>query len=284
MGDIPRDFCTSSHLPLRTSLDLTATLRATEILEATLYPLEGKNVHNGAILAIEPKTEKILVYVGNRNESTGNAIDMVSKRRSVGSVLKPFLYLIGLHSDMDPSDLILDDTKVYQTGNNGVSYISENYNPKSYGPITLREALGNSLNSATVRLSEHIGIGRIYASLRSLGFPLEREAGYYGYTIMLGGIELSLEEVVDGYKNLANLLDGENFLLYDMLSDGMNRAMTFGVSSILNTSIPLAVKTGTSTDFRDNWTIGYNESIIIGVWVGNVDRSSMDDISGVTGA
>jgi penicillin-binding protein 1C len=101
---------------------------------------------------------------------------------------------------------------------------------------------------------------------------------------MLGGIELSLEEVVDGYKNLTNLSDGENFLLYDILSDGMNRAMTFGVSSILNTSVPLAVKTGTSTDFRDNWTIGYNDSIIIGVWVGNVDSSSMDDVSGVTGA
>jgi penicillin-binding protein 1C len=72
--------------------------------------------------------------------------------------------------------------------------------------------------------------------------------------------------------------------MYTMLSDNANRSRTFGISSILGTSIPLAVKTGTSTDFRDNWAVGYNNDIIIGVWVGNTDNTSMDDVSGVTGA
>ncbi len=87
---------------------------------------------------------------------------MIKERRSVGSVLKPFVYLMALENGNDGESLILDDTKIYKTDTPGKEFLPENYVPKSYGPIPLREALGSSLNSATVRLSESIGIGRIY--------------------------------------------------------------------------------------------------------------------------
>lgn len=93
-----------------------------------------------------------------------------------------------------------------------------------------------------------------------------------------------MENIVDSYRSLIDTTDSSKWQIAQVLAGARNRARTFGISSILGTSIPLAVKTGTSTDFRDNWTISYSPSAIIGVWVGNSDGSSMGDISGVSGA
>lgn len=92
---------------------------------------------------------------------------MITRRRSVGSLLKPFVYLIVLRSGADSEDYIIDDKIPYETEINGKYYIPENYNPKSYGPIRLREALGNSLNAATVKVTDTIGVSKIYEELRN---------------------------------------------------------------------------------------------------------------------
>lgn len=281
---VPSDLCTSSDVTITTSIDMSLGIRASELLEGVLYPLEEKNVHNGSIYIWSEKEKKVLAYIGNRNNSRENAIDMITRKRSVWSVLKPFVYLLALEKWWWPDSLILDDTRTYETADTTSSYTPENYIPKAYGPLPLREALWNSLNSATVRLSESLGIGRIYDAYRSAGFDLDHEAGYYGYGISLGAVELSLEDIVSWYRSLTSIWEPEKYLLYDILSKSENRARTYGISSILSTSIPLAVKTGTSTDFRDNWTIGYTPDIIIGVWVGNSNREPMDDISWVTWA
>ncbi|GAB0174946.1 MAG: hypothetical protein HHAS10_08250 [Candidatus Altimarinota bacterium] len=280
---ISNDICSNPYKKIITSVDKDASIEANNILRSVLYPLEAKNVHNGAIYAWSEKEKKVILYIGNKDDAIGNQYDMIVKKRSVGSVLKPFLYHIILEHH-DPNEFILDEAKVYETGQDGVSYVPENYIPKAYGPISLKSALGNSLNSATVRLTEEIGVSKVYENFRSLGFELNHDASYYGYGIVLGSIELSLENIVSGYRHITELNNPQNFLLYDILSDHANRSMTFGESSILNTSLPMAVKTGTSTDFHDNWTIAYTDEIIIGVWVGNADNSSMDDVSGVTGA
>ena len=209
---------------------------------------------------------------------------MITRRRSVGSILKPILYKLAFQWGADGESYILDDTRVYETEDTTKQYLPENYIPKSYGPIRLKEALGNSLNSTAVRLSESLGIGHIYDTFRSYGLDLDHEVSHYGYGIALGTPELTLENVIEWYTFLTDLSEKENSILYRVLSDGRNRARTFWVSSILNTSVPLAVKTGTSTDFRDNWAIGYNSDIIIGIWVGNTDGRSMDDVSWVSGA
>jgi membrane carboxypeptidase/penicillin-binding protein PbpC len=96
-------------------------------------------------------------------------------------------------------------------------------------------------------------------------------------------VELTLENIVESYENLWKI-DENTWLLKKILSDKQNRSLSFGISSILNTSIPLPVKTGTSTDFRDNWTLSYSDNAIIGVWVGNADSDGMQDVSWVSGA
>ncbi len=205
---------------------------------------------------------------------------MITRRRSVGSILKPLIYLMALKNGADTEDLILDAMRSYPT-DQGKNFIPFNYIPSSYGPLPLKEALANSLNSATVRLTEHIGITKVYDTLRVYGLDLEHDVGHYGYGIGIGTAELSLENVVKSYAHLTDITQADEYLISETLKNPKNRARTFGISSILNTSIPLAVKTGTSTDFRDNWAISYSPEIIIGVWVGNVDGSSMRDVSGV---
>jgi penicillin-binding protein 1C len=122
----------------------------------------------------------------------------------------------------------------------------------------------------------------VYDFLRSVGLDLDHDAGYYGYGISLGTVELTMENIVDSYRSLIDTTDPSKWQIAQVLAGARNRARTFGISSILNTSIPIPVKTGTSTDFRDNWTISYSPSAMIGVWVGNSDGSSMGDVSGVS--
>lgn len=148
----------------------------------------------------------------------------------------------------------------------------------------MREALGNSLNSATVRITETLNLDRVYHALRSMGLDLEHDIGYYGYGLSIGTAELTLENVVQTTTALLDMSHASNFLIMQALRDPDNRSRAFGVTSILNTSIPLPVKTGTSTDFRDNWTLSYHPNAIIGVWVGNNTSKPMRDVSGITGA
>jgi penicillin-binding protein 1C len=122
--------------------------------------LGRKNVNNAAIYIIDLKTRKILAYIGNTN--AGEKIDMIDRPRSVGSLLKPFVYLLALRSGVDAEDYVLDEKTAYETGVDGKYFIPENYNPKSYGPVKIREALGNSLNSSAVRITDILGINTVY--------------------------------------------------------------------------------------------------------------------------
>lgn len=280
--EIPKNICSNNEINLTLTIDSDLINTIEGISKWVIESLEWKNVTNASILIKNPKDNTILAYIGNiyPNEE----IDMITRRRSIGSLLKPFVYLIALRSGADSEDYIIDDKIPYETEINGKYYIPENYNPKSYGPIRLREALGNSLNAATVKVTDTIGVSKIYEELRNFWISLDHDVGYYGYGISLGTVEVSMENIVESYKNLLNTNDPDIWQIGEILKDSRNRAKTFGISSILNTSIPMSVKTGTSTDFRDNWTISYSPDAIIGVWVGNSDGSSMGDVSGVTGA
>jgi penicillin-binding protein 1C len=115
----------------------------------------------------------------------------------------------------------------------------------------------------------------VYDTLRDAGLDLDHDVGYYGYGISLGTVEVTMENIVDAYQSLLDMTDANSWQIAQVLTGSRNRSRTFGISSILNTSIPLPVKTGTSTDFRDNWAISYSQYAIIGVWVGNSDGSPM---------
>ena len=279
---IPSNICESNTVNLSLTIDSGLMYESLRITRGVIRWLERENVTNASIYIIDPRSDTILAYIGNTNPS--EQIDMITRHRSVGSLLKPFIYLLALQKWADTEDYLLDDRTAYETSQAGKYYIPENYNPKSYGPTRLREALGNSLNSATVRLTDTLSIPVVYDALRSVWLALDHDVGYYGYGISLGTVELTMENIVDSYRSLLDMRDPDKWQIAQVLSDPRNRARTFGLSSILSTSIPLWVKTGTSTDFRDNWTISYSQAAIIGVWVGNSDGSSMGDVSGVSWA
>lgn len=281
-----KDICWKESKTLYLSVDARLMEYIEKTIDGIISPMAEKNVHHAAVYIYDPKNKKVLAYIGNRRKEVGGSmVDMIQERRSVWSILKPFIYLLALRNGADSESFVMDNSNyTYPTEYENKTFSPQNYIPKSYGPVRLREALGNSLNSATVRITEKIGLGKVYDFFRSIGLDMNHDAWYYGYGISIGTMELTLANVVESYTTLLKTTDKDIFLIKHILEDPNNRAKTFGISSILNTSIPLPVKTGTSTDFRDNWAVSYHPDAIIGVWVGNTNASSMKDVSGVSGA
>lgn len=258
-----------------------------------LRSIQDKNVQSFAAYVFAPKTHKVLVYIGNTNDNSidGAQIDMIQQPRSVGSILKPFLYLFALESWAEIDSLILDGEKQYDNLSGTGIFLPQNYNLKEYGPISLKYALASSLNLASVRLTEFLWLENVYHFFEKIGFRFPKSASYYGYGFVLGAPELTLEEVALGYSALTTLKnktyftqEKNRFLLAQILSNPYNRRYGFWVNSILNNSYSIPVKTGTSTDFRDNWALGYTNDFIFWVWVWNTNRSSMRGVTWVTGA
>jgi penicillin-binding protein 1C len=196
-------------------------------------------------------------------------------------------------------------------------YHPNNYNHRFYGPVTLRFALANSLNVATIKVLEQEGGPDIlYSALQRAGITtFAHPAAYYGLGLTIGNGEVRLLELANAYATLARLGvykpfrllapgtpgtpgmptteevgsqrifdERAAYLLADMLSDNQARAGTFGLNSYLAFDFPVACKTGTSSNYRDNWTFGFTPEFTVGVWVGNPDSSPMRGITGVTGA
>lgn len=260
---------------------------ARETLQQTLKELADKNVTNGAIFAVNPKTREVLIYQGSKDFSATDIdgqVNVIEALRQPGSTMKPFLYLMALESGANPDDLVLDIESEYNSFKEGSVYISENYSLKEYGLVRLKKALWNSFNNATVRLARELGLWEVYEFYKSYGFELPHPTEHYGYSLVLWNPSISLQQLVESYTRLLDLNNPSKFLLYDILSDPDNRDISFWVKSILNTSIPQAVKTGTSSDFRDNLVVSYHPDFVIGVWVGNNDNSSMQGVTGITWA
>jgi len=236
----------------------------------------------------------------------GGQINGALVARSAGSTLKPFAYLRALELGDSPATIV-DDLPLEFATATGL-YAPHNYDRRCHGPLSYREALGNSLNLAAVRVLRRLGgPADLHATLQSLGLTtLSHPPDYYGLGLILGNAEVSLLELANAYACLARLghwrpvavrasdepgpaplplFDPDAcWLIADMLSDAQARARCFGLDSPLRLPFPAAVKTGTSTDFRDNWCLGYTPEFTVAVWMGNVDRHPMDRVSGVTGA
>jgi len=275
--------------PVDTQMSINWELQdfSREVLQNTLKELSDKNVTNGAIFAIHPQTRETLIYQGSKDfyaRDIDGQVDVIQSLRQPGSTMKPFLYLMALQQWANPDDLILDIESEYNSFKEGSVYISENYSLKEYGLVRLKKALWNSFNNATVRLARELGLVEVYEFYKSYGFILPFPAEHYGYSFVLWNPDISLENLVYSYSKLLDLDDPDKFLLYDILSDPDNRDVSFWVNSILSASIPQAVKTWTSSDFRDNLVVSYHPDLVIWVWVWNNDNSSMQWITGITGA
>ena len=276
----------------KTTIDTELQQYTKDLIERTLDNFKWKNVTNAAVFAIIPwdrkirKESEILIYQWSRDFNSNiidGQVDVIKAKRQPWSTVKPFVYLQALESWINPDDLIVDLVSEYNSFVEWKTYITQNYSLREYWLVRFKKALWNSMNNATVRLASELWLGKVYEFYKKYWFEFDYDARHYWYSLVLWNAEITLKKLVENYNNL--LWNDENkFLLYNILSDPDNRDISFWVNSILNTSIPQAVKTGTSSDFRDNWAISYHPDLILWVWVWNNDNSSMIWVTWITWA
>lgn len=297
----------SAGTQLRTTVDTGIQEHCERSIRDRLARLHGQNVRHAAAVVMENATGHVLALVGSPDYAAADAgqVNGATARRSPGSALKPFTYLLAFQSGMSPATIVPDLPVEFMTPT-GV-YRPQNYNHRAAGPVSLREALANSLNLSAVRLlQDHGGAPALVEALQTCGITtLTRKPEDYGLGLTIGGGEVTLLELTAAYAVLGRMGTWQPpvfladtppvpevrvfdpaacWLLADVLSDNDARQRSFGMDSALRLPFPVAVKTGTSTDYRDNWTVGWNARFTVGVWVGNFDNSPMRGVSGVTGA
>lgn len=296
-----------SGAELHTTLDAMLQARLQPLLDQRLAFLATRRVENGALLVADHRSGEILAWlVGGAGNAAvpGRLIDTVVTPRQPGSALKPFLYALALQRGWTPATLI-DDAPLAEMVGYGL-HRYRNYSRTFYGRVTLRTALGNSLNIPAVRTIQFAGTADYLSLLDRLGFQsLSRQPDYYGDGLALGNGEVTLLELVQAYAALAHrgvyrefaarsedvgVQSGDRVfsaevasLLGNILSDPAARRLEFGSGSVLNLPVQTAVKTGTSSDYRDSWAVGYNDRYVVGVWMGNLDQTSMLGVTGSTG-
>jgi len=282
----------------------------------------GHNVNNAALVALDPNTGEILALVGSPDyfdPSNSGAINMAITPRQPGSAIKPLVYAAAL----DPGNgqpwtaatMLLDVHTSFVT-QDGKAYTPENYDRQEHGPVLLREALASSLNIPAVVALDHIGLETFSDLASDLGISTLNDPKRYDLSLALGGGEASLLELSGAYGAFANgglrvepfvildIADSTGNLVYrspdtarvrvldehvawlinDILSDADARHLGFGPNSILQLDRPAAVKTGTTSNFHDNWTVGYTPDLVVGVWSGNTSYEPMREVNGLTGA
>lgn len=314
-----------SGFTVHTTLDPLWQEQAQALVTAQVAQLADHNAHNGALIALDPKTGEILAMVGSQDfydETYSGQVNMALAPRQPGSAIKPLTYVAAFEKGWTPSTLIWDVPSEFTPSglenDPGPTYKPVNYDGRFHGPVTVRAALANSYNVPAVKALQFIGIytdGGLIAMARRLGITsLTRND--YGLSLTLGGGEVSLLELVGAYQVFANggrrippvsitkitdrsgavvfeyvpppgeqvLRPEHAFLISHILSDNAARTPAFGPNSVLNLPFQVAAKTGTTNDFRDNWTLGYTPNVVVGVWVGNADYTPMVNTSGLTGA
>jgi len=290
-----------------TTLDLPLQRRIEDLVTGHLSRLARQQVTNAAVLVIDNRSNSVKVWVGSCdffNERHQGQVDGVRALRQPGSAIKTFTYGLALENGFTAAS-ILPDIETHAATLGG-DFTVHNYDEKYHGPVRLRTALACSYNVATVRLLETLGADLLLQRLRLAGMTmLDKPASYYGLGLTLGNGEVSLMDLTVAYAALARggewrplVYDFQPvagkpvtifqpavvYILSDILSDPMARAPAFGIGGPLRLPFPCAAKTGTSKDFRDNWTLGYTSEYTVGVWVGNFDGAPMEKISGITGA
>lgn len=312
-------------LRVTTTLDLELQEEAQSIVKSEIDKVKGLKISNGASVILDSETGEILAMVGSRgfnDPDIDGQVNVTTRLRQPGSAFKPITYVTALKKGYSASTLLMDVPTQFPGGVNLPIYEPENYDGKFRGPVQVRFALANSINVAAVKMLAMVGIRDTLRTAFDLGLsslePSKETLERVGLSLTLGGGEVTLLELTGAYGAFLNggyklepqgilkvedsdgkvleenepekarrvLSEEQAFLIADILSDNNARADIFGLNSLLNIAgRQIAVKTGTTNDKRDNWTIGGNTQRLVGVWVGNNDNSPMTNVaSGVTGA
>jgi len=316
-------------LKVTTTLDWKIQEKAQQIVKEEVLKAKKLKVSNGSAVVMDPKTGEILAMVGSKDymatDSSGFKFNVaVQGLRQPGSTIKPITYAAALKKGYTAATVLLDVDTKYPSGDPAKpEYNPKNYDNKYRGPIQLRYALANSINTIAVKVSALVGIRDILRLASDMGIsslaPTDENIKRIGLSLTLGGGEVTLLELTDAfgvfatggyYHEPVSILKVEDpkgsvlyeyrpttsrqvlssdvaFVISDILSDNDARKDIFGTNSYLVIKgKTVAVKTGTTDDKRDNWTVGYSPGVVVGTWVGNNDNSPMDPslASGVTGA
>jgi 1A family penicillin-binding protein len=283
------------------------------------------SISNGASVIIDVNSGDVLSMVGSRNffdEDIDGEVNVVTRLRQPGSSIKPVVYATAFAKGFTPASVLVDAITEFPGKDEDTPYIPKNYDGEEHGPLHLRDALASSINIPAVKLLAQVGVKDVLDQAYKMGMnslePSRENISRLGLSMALGGGEIKLLELSSAYGAFANggymvepgfILKVEDangeilfekkevkrskvidekvaFLMNSVLSDNNARLITFGENSYLNLSSGnVAVKTGTTNDMRDNWTVGWSRDIVVGVWVGNNDNSPMKNVaSGVSGA
>jgi penicillin-binding protein 1C len=284
---------------IRTTLDPNVQLAAQNILDGALTGLAKRHVHDGALLVIDHQHNEILAWVVGGGKS---GYDTVLTPRQPGSTMKPLLYALALERGWTAATMI-DDSDLSEAVGGG-QHTFHNYSHRQYGLLRLREALGNSLNIPAVKTLKFVGEDTFMDRLHSLGVKsLTQHADYYGDGLALGNGEVSLYEMAQAYTVLARqgrfqaltvrtddttprpqsdvFTPAVATLIGNIMADPDARMLEFGRG--LQFPVDTAIKTGTSTDYRDAWAIAFDYRHTVAVWMGNLDGSATDGVTGAVG-
>jgi len=292
----------------RTTLDLGLQTELEAEVRHTVDVLKDRLVAHAAVVVLDNRRGDILAWVGSPDffADTAGQVDMVVSPRQPGSALKPFLYGLAFDRGVTAATVLPDLPKTYQTTLG--PYRPKNYDRRFHGPVRAREALGSSYNVPAVELADRTGVVSLLRTLHGAGFvTLAHGAEYYGLGLALGNGDVSLLELANGYRGIANggvwrpvrwrsdsqtvRLSDRRFmshraaaLVLDILSDPVARIPSFGVETPLDFPFRAAAKTGTSRHFTDNWAVATTANFTVAVWVGNFNGRPMQGVGGITGA
>ncbi len=321
------DVIEGGGLKITTSLDLELQEKVQEIVAEEIDKTEKLGITNGAALVLDPKTGQVLAMVGSRDYSsdkTDGKFNVVTQAlRQPGSAIKPVTYLAAIKEGWTAASMIMDTPVTFPSTSAGQKdYSPQNYNGKYNGPMSLRDALGNSINTIAVKTLANVGVEDMLSLAYKMGLstlePTKNNLSRFGLSVTLGGAEVRMIELASAYTSFANegqkmdpvgvlkiedkdgrileefkqglgikiMTPQEAFIISHILSDNSARQLTFGaVNSLQVPGYQVAAKTGTTNEKKDNWTIGWTPNLLTAVWVGNNDNTAMGKlVSGVSGA
>jgi len=305
-----RDLLEKGGLKIITSLDWDKQKLAEETLENSREHLKSYDAQNASLVAIDPKTGKILAMVGSLDyfdKANDGEVNVSIRLRQPGSSFKPIVYAKAFELGLQPETLLYDVRTNFGPDGTGKDYIPQNYSGNFNGVVTMRQALSGSLNIPAVKTLYIAGVSNTIELAQRLGITTLSEDGNYGLALALGGGAVKLLEETaafsvfanDGIRNeiepITNITDADGSTVYSatqqneqvinsevarkinsILSDNQARSFVFGTNSaVYIKDRTVAAKTGTTQDYRDAWTVGYTPSIAVGVWTGNNDNSTM---------
>jgi 1A family penicillin-binding protein len=304
-----------SGFKVQTTLDIDWQRYAEEVIKDQVEKLKANRVTNGSTVVLDPRSGEIRALVGSKDwyDDQFGKLNIVTANRPPGSSFKPIVYSLAMEKKLITAATVLKDEPITYEVKGSAPYKPQNYDRKFRGPVLTRRSLANSLNVPSVEVMNKVGVQPVLDFSKQLGITTLADASQYGLSLVLGTGDVKLLELANAYATFASggykkdattifkiedkfgnsiythvpdskkiISEGTSFIISSILSDKATRAEVFG--NALNISRPAAVKTGTTEDYKDAWTVGYTPSLVIGVWVGNNDNQPMDQIAGSLGA